>query len=451
VESRNKRLRITTRFQEIYDILFKSVERDGCFIWKSSDKTREKFPVSIVSIADNQTTVVVRQKNLLQGINPNESIYLKLNLRDSAIKTRVVERVGPKIVLEFPSQLALEEGRKNPRFYFHPSEAKSARIRTSAIREKALPERIHSVLVCDVSRGGIAIFIPNSLKAYFDVKSKVTLMSLGIQKFDQFIRGEVLFKIPYEIKGTLADKAGFKLGISFERELDDATIDRFVSKRNLFSITEEQIVRDEEFRKEVVSSMNQIRKTVSGRKNFKDLFAAFERTRAKNHYLKQHVHLLCQVLAGVGTRLGWISERSIDKLIYVAYLHDIRFAKSPHLARIQSKAEFEKIRTTLSEDDQKAFLEAPVYAADLARQDLESYPDAIKMLLQQKELPDGSGFPHGLTSSQIAPLSALFIVAHYFVDYVIDHPDWSAEDFVKTYQSRLKGQYFQKIFQAIRG
>jgi len=71
------------------------------------------------------------------------------------------------------------------------------------------------------------------------------------------------------------------------------------------------------------------------------------------------------------------------------------------------------------------------------------------MLLQQKELPDGSGYPHGLSASQIAPLSALFIVSHYFVDYVIDHPDWSPRDFVKTYRPRLKGQYFNKIFDSI--
>ncbi|NDG85494.1 MAG: hypothetical protein EBX52_10740, partial [Proteobacteria bacterium] len=124
METSNRRLRITTRFQEIYNILFKSVEKEGCFIWKSSDRTREKFPVSVVAIEGGQTTVVVRQKSLVPGVNPNEVVYLKLPLRDSAIKTKVVERVGPKLVLEFPTQLALEEGRKDPRHYFHPSEAK---------------------------------------------------------------------------------------------------------------------------------------------------------------------------------------------------------------------------------------------------------------------------------------------------------------------------------------
>jgi HD-GYP domain-containing protein (c-di-GMP phosphodiesterase class II) len=206
-------------------------------------------------------------------------------------------------------------------------------------------------------------------------------------------------------------------------------------------------VRDEEFRQQVTENMSQIRKTLSARKSFKELFAAIDGNQSPNHYYKQHIHLLCQVLTGLGTRLGWISERSIDKLIYVAYLHDIRFAQFPNVARITRKTEFERVKHTLTEAEQKAFLEAPAYSAEVARADLESYPDAIKMLTQQRELPDGTGYPHGLTASLIAPLSALFIVSHHFVDYVIDHPDWSVEDFVKSYRTRLKGQYFQKVFE----
>jgi len=48
-------------------------------------------------------------------------------------------------------------------------------------------------------------------------------------------------------------------------------------------------------------------------------------------------------------------------------------------------------------------------------------------------------------------LSCLFIVSHFFVDYVLAIPDWSVEDFIKTHQKFLKGQYFYKIFQAMRG
>ncbi|MBU6153382.1 MAG: PilZ domain-containing protein [Bdellovibrionales bacterium] len=447
--TQKRKLRLTTRFQEIYDLLSRSVEKDGCFIWKSSDRKRLKIPVMVVQISNDQSVIQVRQSSIHESIQMGEVLYLKLPFRDAALKTRVVERVGAKLTLEFPVQLALEEGRKNPRFYFHPSEEKNAQVRTLVNRAKVLPERLHNVLVCDISKGGMAVFIPTQSRQFFDVKDKIRLTALGIHRFDVLLRGEVLFKVPFDIKGTLANRSGYKIGIQFEQELDQASLERFLQKRNLFSITDEQIVRDEGFRREIVSHMADIKKTLSSRKAFKELFDAFDRSKAENHYLKQHVHLLCQVMTGLGTRLGWISERSVDKLIYVAYLHDVRFSAMPHLARIQNKREFEKLKHTLTEAEQKAFLEAPMYAAELARMDLESYPDAIKILEQQKELPDGTGFPHGMSASFIAPLSALFIVSHYFVDYVIDHPDWTARDFVKTYQHKLKGQYFQKALRSM--
>ncbi len=447
--TQKRKLRLTTRFQEIFELLSRSVEKDGCFIWKGADRKRVKFPVMVVQISNDQSVIQVRQSSIHESIQTGEVLYLKLPFRDAALKTRVVERVGAKLTLEFPVQLALEEGRKNPRYYFHPSEEKNAQIRTLINRAKVLPERLHNVLVCDISKGGMAVFVPTMSRQFFDVKDQVRLTSLGIHRFDAVLRGEVLFKVPFDVKGTLANRSGYKIGIQFDQELDQATLERFLAKRNLFSITDEQIVRDENFRNQVVSHMAGIRKTLSSKKAFKDLFDVFDRARAENHYLKQHVHLLCQVMSGLGTKLGWISERSVDKLIYVAYLHDVRFTNFPHLARIQSKREFEKLKAGLTDAEQKAFLEAPMYAAELARMDLESYPDAIRILEQQKELPDGTGFPHGMSASFIAPLSALFIVSHYFVDYVIDHPDWTAKDFVKTYQHRLKGQYFQKALRAL--
>jgi len=446
-----KKLRLTTRFQEINDILSQSLGKENCFIWKANDKKREKFAVTVQGISESQDKVYVRQSSYSPGINPDEIVFLKIGYRDAALKTRVVERIGAKITLEFPSQLALEEGRKDPRFYFHPSDEKIAVVKTLVSRENSLPEKTHHSIVCDMSRGGMAIYVPSEMKLFFEVGQKVRVTELGTHRFEEALKGEILFRVPVKIKSGVGDRAGFKLGMSFEKEMDPLALERFVQKKNLFSINEEQIVRDEAFRRSVQSNMAEIKKTISGRKSFREIFEAYEVARSDNHYLKQHVHLLCQVLPGLGTRLGWISERSIDKLIYVAYLHDIRLAMYPHLARIPSKKHFEKIKHTLSEPEQKAFLEAPAYAAEIARQDLESYPDAIKMLMQQKEVPDGSGFPHGLTSSLIAPLSALFIVSHHFVDYVIDHPDWTTADFVKSHQNRLKGQYFQKVLQAIKG
>jgi HD-GYP domain-containing protein (c-di-GMP phosphodiesterase class II) len=190
-------------------------------------------------------------------------------------------------------------------------------------------------------------------------------------------------------------------------------------------------------------------KQMRKRKSGAALLQRFELGSRNSPYLKKHVELLCEVMCGLGTRLGWVSSATLDKLIYMSYLHDARYFGWPALARIRDLREFEKVMGTLSPEEQRAYLEGPAYAAELARQDSESHPDASKVLLQQKELPDGNGFPGRLMGSQLLPLSCLFIVSHAFVDYVYDHPDWSLQDFVKTHRKIYKGTYFQKIFQTM--
>lgn len=442
----SKRLKLATRFQEIHSILLKSIDKE-CFIWKASDRKREKHVVTVLSIAPDKHTFAIRMKQMVQGINPGEIVFLKLGFRDSAIRAQVVERVGAKLNLEFPSQLALEENRRNPRFYFHASEDKTAQIRTPLRKDQEVGELLHSVLVCDISLGGIAVFVSSTPEKYFEVGLKLKLVALGIHRLGHVVKGEILFKVPHEIRGAQVNRTGFKLGIRFDHDIEQSTLDRFLIRGNMFRLSDEAIV-GENFRNQVIAGIAEVRKILMERKQLREFFEAIEKSRIDTHYIKQHILLLSQVMAGIGTKLGWVSPRSIDKLIYVAYLHDLRLARHPHLARIPSKKVFDKRADSLSEAERTAYLEAPVFASEVAREDLEAYPDAIKILLQQRELPDGSGFPAGLAASAIAPLSALFIVCHLFVDYVIDHPDWSPADFVRSYQKVYRGQYFQKVFEA---
>ncbi len=445
--SSSKRLKLATRFQEIHSILLKAIDKE-CFIWKATDRKREKHSVTVLSISPDKLTFAIRMKEMLQGINPGDVVFLKLGFRDSAIRAQVVERVGAKLNLEFPSQLALEENRRNPRHYFHASEDKSAQIRTSTNRDHGVGELLHSVLVCDISLGGIAFFVTANAEKYFEVGMKVKLVALGIHRLGQVVKGEVLFKVPHEVRGAQVNRTGFKLGIRFDHDLEQSTLDRFLIRGNMFQLSDESIVGGETFRNQVIAGIAEVRKILMERKQLREFFETIEKSRTDAHYIKQHILLLSQVMAGIGTKLGWVSPRSIDKLIYVAYLHDLRLARHPHLARIPSKKVFDKKEDSLTEAERTAYLEAPVFASEVARGDLEAYPDAIKILLQQRELPDGSGFPAGLAASAIAPLSAMFIVCHLFVDYVIDHPDWSPADFVRSYQKVYRGQYFQKVFEA---
>jgi len=92
--TQKRKLRLTTRFQEIFELLSRSVEKDGCFIWKGADRKRVKFPVMVVQISSDQSVIQVRQSSIHESIQTGEVLYLKLPFRDAALKTRVDARVS---------------------------------------------------------------------------------------------------------------------------------------------------------------------------------------------------------------------------------------------------------------------------------------------------------------------------------------------------------------------
>ena len=149
----------------------------------------------------------------------------------------------------------------------------------------------------------------------------------------------------------------------------------------------------------------------------------------------------------MGKTLGWVSEGTVEKLIYVAHVHDIRYFEKPFLARFRTRAEFNLKKHPMSDEESKMFLEKPSYAAGIAMEDESNSADVKKLLLQQKERSDGSGFPGGLRSPQFAPLSCLFILSHEFVDYVLTDPYWNTKEFVSQSRESFKGPYFLKILQ----
>ncbi len=447
--AKKKKFRITKRFQEILQIVGKSISDRGTFLWKPEGENRVKFSCVVEEVDPEKNRVRVVLETPSSKLIPGDHLFLKLHFRDAAFKARILSLDERVVILGFPDELALEEKRSSPRYYFHPSEEKFAQLVTFKSGQ-AESERLHAVLVCDVSQGGLAIFIPTKLQPFFEIGEHIKLWQLGDLRVSPPVEGELLFTIPFSIYEGMGKRDGFKVGIRFSGNLQESLIERFVQKTTVFSIEDKQLVRDQEFRENVKAKIGTIHKELSRKGPFKKFLATLEKGGGDAHYLRQHIHLLCQVMAGLGTRLGWISDKSVDKLIYIAYLHDIRFAQHPHLARIQGKRDFVQIESTLSDEEKNAFLESPAYAAEIARQDLSSFPDAIKILLQQKELPDTSGFPQGISGAQIAPLSSLFIVSHYFVDYVIENPAWNIEEFVKIHKNLLKGNYFQKIMQALQ-
>ena len=106
-------------------------------------------------------------------------------------------------------------------------------------------------------------------------------------------------------------------------------------------------------------------------------------------------------------------------------------------------------KKVLREEEKELFFKSAQIAVDMAKNDENAPPDVENILMQQKELPDGSGFPKGIDYKQITPLSALFIVSHDLVDFMIENKNWSLYSYIKNRRKKFRGGFFLKIFQCL--
>ena len=161
-------------------------------------------------------------------------------------------------------------------------------------------------------------------------------------------------------------------------------------------------------------------------------------------YVTSHSLMLAEIASGLACRVGWNSPVTYLKLIMASYLHDLPFhdnklAEAKDLPKVGdprfTAAEIEKIRNH------------PTEAAKYFSQFRELPAEIDTLIIQHHERPDGSGYPNGLTHTQIHPLSCLFIMAHDLLDYQLENPGQAT---LAKFQEVSAGKYtvghFKKLF-----
>ena len=182
-----------------------------------------------------------------------------------------------------------------------------------------------------------------------------------------------------------------------------------------------------------------------------------------DHYLKQlkehqddyaiftqKMNLTSLISCVLAKQLDWISKTTMDKLVYASVLCDITLAVRPKLIRIGSLKEFEKIKHTISEEDQKLFLSHPKDGANLIKRYFsQAPPDTDSLAMEHHEQADGNGFPMGMRAEKLAPLSALFIVANDFAYYFLNDEEPTIDEFLLRAEHRYDFVNFRKIIKAL--
>ena len=164
----------------------------------------------------------------------------------------------------------------------------------------------------------------------------------------------------------------------------------------------------------------------------------------KDKYIGSHAILTSQIACSLATSITWSSDTTFQKLTFAAFFHDMIITNNA-LAQIKDPVELERRKSEFTEEEYKRFNMHPAAIAQMITKFSEVPTDVDMIIAQHHEKPDGSGWPRKLQGQNIAPLSALFIIAHDIVDYIFENGTENIDAYFVDYKAKYSSGHFRKI------
>lgn len=184
-------------------------------------------------------------------------------------------------------------------------------------------------------------------------------------------------------------------------------------------------------------------KAIGGNPKLSDLLKSSKL--AGENYISQHSTTVGYLACAIAVQMDWPSNTTFQKLVMAALFHDFCF-QDAELARYATLADVEKMRLLIPEADIQSVKSHPVAAAELIRNLSEHSTDVGVIIQQHHERPDGSGFPKGMRGLHIAPLAAVFIVAHELVNEMSRLQDkFNMKAFAESHRKDYDTGIFKRI------
>jgi len=271
------------------------------------------------------------------------------------------------------------------------------------------------------------IYTRDDLQKYRD--KKVKFLYVQAEDYEEF--GAGLSKTPFLIEDRNLDP----------KYVEDAVI-------NTLDIVHE-MVSESGVTDEVINlvdySVFQIESTLEDDKILSRLLSSF---RNRKDYLIDHSYMIAYFSNSICAHMEWDSEEIRKKLSYAALLQDLCLA-DPDLAMAVNLQTADMVNYT---DEQISIYKShPTQICELVKQNSKIPMNVDEILLSHHEKPEGNGFPRALSSHRITQLSAVFNVAHSFVDEL--YREEFDFDKIPTILSRMKKRFssgaYQKPFEGL--
>ncbi|WP_127718101.1 HD-GYP domain-containing protein [Halobacteriovorax sp. HLS] len=135
--------------------------------------------------------------------------------------------------------------------------------------------------------------------------------------------------------------------------------------------------------------------------------------RGRKDYILDHSYMMAYFSNSICSHMDWDSEEIRKKLSYAAILQDLTVsdAKIAYDVNLQTA---EMINYSVEEIE--IYKKHPETIAKLIANNDKIPLNVDEIVLCHHERPEGTGFPRGLSHHRVSQLTAVFIVAHVFVD-----------------------------------
>jgi hypothetical protein len=443
---------ISNSQQEIVEVMIKSATANQSILWQTHAGHRTVYPVRELNLDLSHRNITLALSPNSALLSVNTPIYVKLAFRETVFKGQLLKAMPGQVLVHLPEEIHWRDFRENKRLHFRRGERHVVtRPYFAHLRADQLPSL--KVSLRDISERGLGIYISHQNVDFFKVGKFIELTGLGEIGLMKPLLGHVMWARRTDTKSERDEGLDWRVGVKMLDPIPPAAMEAFQnggqkSRRATEALLETDILSPE-FQEMLQTEVERTIKKMKQRPALAKYLQQLEVLRGQDAYMAEHIQVLTVVCTFIARTMSWVSEASMEKFVYAAYMHDAPLFAHPRLAPLQSRTDLEAHKGQLSAEEIDIFLRAPDEAAKAALADSGAPPDVAAMLSMQKELPDGSGFPRGITQAKISPMASLFIIAHSLTDAIMEDTNWRMEEWLKKAKGRYKGGNFSKILLAL--
>lgn len=122
----------------------------------------------------------------------------------------------------------------------------------------------------------------------------------------------------------------------------------------------------------------------------------------------------------IAKKCDWVTIQTQTKLNLACFLQSINHS-SINIISLLNNNDFIKNKDKLTKDEISSFLNSPMKTFKILEQFPNVPQDVSKILFEQYEMPDGEGFPKGLSNQSINTISTIFILSGLFARYLLNN------------------------------